>query len=350
MSPLRITIAALGAAVALVAAGCGGGGQSVPDNAVAVVDGTVISKAELDKLVTQTKNNYEATKQKFPKAGTTEYQTLQTQWVQYLVQNAELQKAAADRGITVTAKEVDKSEKQLIDAQFGGKRSEYLKALKAQGLTAADYRPILERQALTAKLFDAVTKDVTVSDKDILDYYAQNQAQYPESRDVRHILLEVTNPPGCQPGQDAKCKVDFAKSKAEADKIYAQLKAGASFAALAKQYSKDPGSKNSGGKLTIQRGQTVPQFEKAAFALKVGQISKPVKTVYGYHVIEALSPVKGNFDSYKETVRQTLLQQRKNDAMKAWVEKLTNDYKGKVSYATGFEPPTLPEVPTTATE
>lgn len=350
MSPFRITFAALGAAAALVAAGCGGGGQSVPDNAVAVVDGTVITKDQLQKLVDQTKNNYEATKQQFPKAGTPEYQNLQTQWVQYLVQNAELQKAAAGMGITVTAKDVDKSEKQLIAAQFDGKRTEYVKALKRQGLTAADYRPILERQALTAKIFDAVTKDVTVSDKDVLDYYTQNQSRYPESRDVRHILLAVTNPPGCQPGQDPKCKVDYAKSKAEADDIYAKLKAGANFAALAKQYSKDPGSKNSGGKLTIQRGQTVPEFEKAAFALKVGQISEPVKTVYGYHVIEALSPVKGNYDGYKETVRQTLLQQRKNDAMSAWVEKLTKDYKSKVSYATGFEPPTLPEVPTTATE
>jgi foldase protein PrsA len=350
MSTLRITVAALGAAVALVAAGCGGGSQSVPDNAVAVVDGTVITKAQLDTLVNQTKNNYKATKQQFPKAGTPEYQNLQTQWVQYLVQNAELEKAAADMGISVSAKDVDKSEKQLIAAQFDGKRSEYVKALKQQGLTAADYRPILERQALTAKLFDAVTKDVTVSDKDVLDYYTQNQAQYPASRDVRHILLAVTNPAGCTPGQDAKCKVDFAKSKAEADKIYAQLEGGANFAALAKQYSQDPGTKNSGGKLTIRRGQTVPEFEKTAFALKVGQISKPVKTLYGYHVIEALSPVKGNFDGYKETVRQTVLQQRRNDAMSAWVEKLTNDYKSKVSYATGIEPPTLPEVPTTATE
>ena len=76
-----------------------------------------------------------------------------------------------------------------------------------------------------------------------------------------------------------------------------------------------PGSKDSGGKLTIQRGQTVPAFEKTSFALKVGELSKPVKTQFGYHIIEALSPVKGNYDGYKDTIRQTVLQQRKNDEM-----------------------------------
>jgi foldase protein PrsA len=94
----------------------------------------------------------------------------------------------------------------------------------------------------------------------------------------------------------------------------------------------------------------VPEFEKTAFALKVNEISKPVKTQYGYHVIQALSPVKGNFDAYKQTIRQSVLQQRKNDEMSAWVEELTKKYKDKVSYATGFQPPDLPEVPTTATE
>ena len=349
MSLLRMTLALAAVSVALVAAGCGGS-ESVPPGAVAVVDGTTITKQQLDELVAQTKTSYEARKQQFPKAGTPEYQNLQTQWVQYLVQYQELRKAADDRGITVTSKDVDKSEKQLIDGTFGGKRAAYEKALQEQGLTAAAYRQVLARQALTAKLFDVVTKDVTVSDKDVLDYYTQNASQYPESRNVRHILLSVTNPPGCQPVQDPKCKVDFAKSKAEADAVYRQLKEGANFAALAKAKSDDPGSKASGGKLTIQRGQTVPEFEKTAFALKVNELSKPVKTLYGYHVIQALGPVKGSFDAYKDAIKQTVLQQRKNDEMSQWVEELTNDYKGKVSYATGFQPPELPEVPTTATE
>lgn len=351
MSVFRITLAALGAAVALVAAGCGGGSQSVPEGAVAVVDGTPIPRSELDKLLEQTKKSDEAQKQQFPKAGTPEYQSLQQQAVAYLVEAAELKKAAAKLGVTVTPKDVDQAEKAYIASQFGGKRSEYEKALKAQGRTEADYRTAFEQQVLSTKVFNAVTKDVRVSDKDVLAYYTQNKATlYPESREVRHILLSVTNPPGCTVGGKTKCTVDYAKSKAEADKLEKQLKAGANFAVLAKKYSQDKGSRTQGGKLSIQRGQTVPQFDAEAFALKTGQTSQPVKTVYGYHIIQALSPVTGTFDSYKNQVRQTVLQQKKTDLINAWADKMKKDYGKKVSYAKGFEPPTLPEVPSTLTE
>ena len=82
------------------------------------------------------------------------------------------------------------------------------------------------------------------------------------------------------------------KTKAQADKIYDQLKAGASFAVLAKKYSHDPGSKNNGGKLTIVRGQTVPPFDATAFKLSTNVDLASVKTQYGYHVIQPISDVK----------------------------------------------------------
>ena len=82
------------------------------------------------------------------------------------------------------------------------------------------------------------------------------------------------------------------KTKAQADSIYNQLKAGADFAALAKKYSQDPGSKDNGGKLTIIRGQTVAPFDTTAFLLSTNTISRPVKTQYGYHVIQPISAIK----------------------------------------------------------
>ena len=116
-----------------------------------------------------------------------------------------------------------------------------------------------------------------VSDADIQEYYNTHKTQYvqPESRDVRHILVP---------------------KKALADSLYAQLKSGANFAQLAKRYSKDPGSAANGGKLTVSKGQTVPEFDKTAFSLKKGELSQPVKTQYGYHIIQALSAVKRRAD------------------------------------------------------
>ena len=346
MKVLKITLASIGALLALVAAGCGGSDETVPQGVIAVVDGTEITKAELDQYMGYAKKGYEAAKQDFPKAGTPEYQNVQAQWVAYLVQREELRQAAAELGVEVTEKDVDKTEKDFIAEKFGGKRADYVKALKAQGFTPAQYRVVHEMSALSTKLFDEITADVKVSDQDVLAYYTQNQANYPESRDVRHILIAVNVDPNCK----ANCKVDFSASKKKADEIYAQLEDGANFAALAKTESADPGSKDQGGKLTIQRGQTVPEFDQASFTLGVKEISKPVKTQYGYHIIEPLSPVRGSFGAYKDVVRATLVQQQKNEMMQAWVEDLTKEYKSKVKYAEGYAPPELPEVPTTATE
>jgi parvulin-like peptidyl-prolyl isomerase len=345
MPAARLTLALLLATVAIAATACGGGSDSVPSDAVAVVGGTEISRADLEELMTLSKNGYKQSNQAFPKAGTPEYQSIQTRNVAYLVELAQFRKAADDLGLTVSPKDIDKIENQTIKDKFGGKRAEYEKALKKAGFTSEQYREkALEVSALSTKIFDAVTKDVDVSDQEILEYYTTNQSQYgsPESRDVRHILIAEKNKDG---------SVDFEASKAKADEVYAQLKGGADFAALAKQISADPGSKDSGGKLTISRGQTVPEFDKAAFDLKTGDLSKPVKTTYGYHVIEAVSDVRKAtttpIDKVRATIRTTLLQEKRNQEMQKWVEDLKADYKGKVSYAAGYEPPPLPEEPTT---
>jgi foldase protein PrsA len=344
MTAARITFGILVATVALAASACGGGSDSVPAGAIATVNGTEISKADLDDLIEQAKQGYESQKQEFPKAGTPEFQNIQRQYVAYLVEVEQFRQAAEDLGVSVSEKDVDAAEEDLIKSRFDGKRAEYEKALEQQGFTAEQYRKKgLEVSALSTKIFDTVTKDVKVTDQELLAYYTQNQSQYgtPESRDVRHILIAE---------KDSDGNVDFEASKAKADEIYAQLEGGADFAALAKANSADPGSKDTGGKLTITRGQTVPEFDKVSFELDKGEISKPVKTQYGYHVIEAVSDVrKANitpFEKAKATISAQLLQQKRNEEMQAWVEDLKKDYASKVSYAAGYEPPELPEAPT----
>jgi len=342
LNALRITLAVLGATAALVASACGGN-AGVPSGSVAEVDGTEISKEELDQLLDQAKQGFKVNKQEFPNVGTPEYQNLQTQYVAYLVQREEFRQSAKELGIEVTEKEVDEAEDEFVKSRFDGNQKEYEKALKEQGLTPEAYRSTLETSVLTQKLYDEVTKDTKVTDQEVLEYFTQNASQYgtPESRDVRHILI-------AEKGADGQ--VDFEKSKAKADQIYAELKGGADFASLAKESSEDPGSKDSGGKLTISRGQTVPEFDKTSFELDEGELSKPVKTQYGYHVIEAVSAVRPAkttpLDEVKASIRATLIQEKRNGVMSAWVEDLRKKYDGKVTYAAGYEPPELPEAPT----
>jgi len=177
MTIMRITFACLLATVALVAAACGGGSDTVPTGAIAVVGGTDISKNDLDELIAQAKKGYESQNQDFPKAGTPEYQSIQTQYVAYLVELEQLRQAAEELGVSVSEKDVDAAEKELIKTRFNGKRSEYEKALAQQGFTAEQYREnALEVSALSTKIFDLVTKDVKVTEQEILAYYTQNQS------------------------------------------------------------------------------------------------------------------------------------------------------------------------------
>ena len=215
---------------------------------------------------------------------------------------------------------------------FGGSQVKLDKQLNVQGYTPESFRADIEAQLLSEKIYDKVTTDAAVTDAAIAKYYADNKTQYvvAESRDVRHILV---------------------KTKAEGDKIYTELKSGGDFAALAKKYSLDPGSKNNGGKLTITRGQTVAAFDQTAFLLTTKQISRPVKTQFGYHVIQPLSEVKPGkttpLKDVKAQIKAQLVEKSKNDSITKWVADTKKEFESKVAYATGFAPPATATGPTT---
>ncbi len=125
--------------------------------------------------------------------------------------------------------------------------------LKAIGYTEADLRTLIRRQLLRQKVFDAITKDVPTTAEQVW---------------ARHILVAT---------QD------------EANKVEDLLKQGKNFADLAKQYSTDTSNKDNGGDLGwFTRGQMVKEFEDEAFKLKVGEISPPIQTSFGFHIIQVL--------------------------------------------------------------
>jgi len=319
---LALAAAAL-AAVTLVAAGCGGADE-VPADAVAVVDGTPITRSSLDGLLTRAKKSYAAQKRDFPKAGTSDYQSLQTQAVAYLVQRQEYASEAEKLGIQVKDTQIAKKVGQVRKQYFSDNQAKFVQGLKEQGYTEATLREEIRSQLLTEGIYDKVTAAAKVTDADVKSYYAKNKANYsvPESRAVRHILV---------------------KTKAEADRIRAELVSGGDFAALAKANSLDPGSKDQGGKLTVSKGQTVAPFDKAAFSLETNEVSKPVKTQFGYHIIQPLAAVKAGsvtpLSQVQDQIRTQLVSQKKNDAVNDWVANVEKEYKGKVQYAVGFEPP-----------
>jgi peptidyl-prolyl cis-trans isomerase D len=161
-----------------------------------------------------------------------------------------------------------------------------------------------------------------VTNQQVEAYYQQHQKdfQVPEEVKVRHILIKVDK------GADAKTD---AAAKAKAEALLKQIKGGADFAALAKANSDDPGSKEQGGELgMIQRGVTVPPFEKAAFALQPGQISDVVKTDFGYHIIKVEEKETAHLkplDEVKAQILATLTRQQEADQEAGFAQQLATE-------------------------
>lgn len=334
----RLSFLLLALVLALLAASCGGksssGSGSVSRDDAAVVGSEHITRADLDRRMQQAKCSYDLQKRSFPKAGSPEYVAIQSQILQNLVQRFELQQKAPGLGVSVSDKQVEDQLTKLKKQYFGGNEKRYQSELKRQCVTDVEVHNDVRANLLSDAIYRKVTAAATVSDGDVKTYYDTHTQVYtqPETRVVRHILV---------------------KNKALADRLYSQLKGGADFGALAKKYSQDPGSKAQGGQLTITKGQTVPEFDKTAFELKTNEISKPVHTQYGYHIIQAMKPTTARkvtpFAQVKEAIRQQLLQQKKSTSLQTWLDGVKREYAKKVSYATGLAPPTTTTAATTTT-
>jgi len=310
----------------LALAACGGGGTSsadVPEGAVAVVGDKTVTKEEFDQLIEQQKKSAEAQKQDFPAPGTAQYEALKATLVKGLVEQKEWELEGEAMGVQVTDQEIETELDKLKQQYFKGDEQKYSAELAKQGLTDEDVRNELRTRILTNKIYEAVTKKVTVSDADIQAYYDKNSTQYqqPASRDVRHILV---------------------KNEALAQKLHDQIQGGADFAKLAEKYTQDQASKADGGKFTAFKGRTAAPFDKFVFSAKTGELSDPIKTEFGWHVIEVLSAVKPAtttpLDQVKDQIKSTLLTTKQNAAMKAWIAALPAKYADEVAYAPGYAP------------
>jgi peptidyl-prolyl cis-trans isomerase D len=148
---------------------------------------------------------------------------------------------------------------------------------------------------------DKISQSLNPTDSDLMVAYNQNQANFrsPEHVNVRHILLMTQGKPA---GDDAKIK-------AKAEDLVKQLRAGADFVEMAKKNSEDPGSASKGGEYdNVVRGQMDPVFEKAAFSQKPMVIGDPVKSAYGYHILQVLAHEDARLKPFAEVKDQLATQ------------------------------------------
>ncbi len=155
-----------------------------------------------------------------------------------------------------------------------------------------DYQ-VPERVKLAWILLDVkdLADEVPVDDEKVRQYFEDHRGEFvaEQERRVRHILIPVEG--------------DDDQARQQAEQLIEQLRQGADFAALAKEHSKDPGSAADGGDLGwVNRGVMVKPFEDAVFAARPGEITGPVKTEFGYHIIE-VTEVRGGAEASFEQVR-----------------------------------------------
>lgn len=227
--------------------------------------------------------------------------------------------------ITVPEADVDGRVAE-IKKQFPDEAS-FTSALAQRQMTPEKLKNEIRQQLQAMKVVETqIGQTVAVTDADVSDFYTKNpdKFQEPEAVHVAHILIRTAE------NADAAAKQ---KAKAEAQSVLAQLKKGGDFAALAKQHSQDQGSAANGGDLGfVPRGQTVPAFEQAAFALtKPGQLSGVVESPFGFHIIKMVAHRDGRtvpLAEVKPQVEQFLKQQKMQEKTAAYVEQLKS--KGKV--------------------
>jgi len=181
--------------------------------------------------------------------------------------------------------EVKDLDKNVADKMAQGKakftnEQDFLKAMKDMDMEEKDLRDYTRRDLIITNFIEkTIVPKVMVSEEDARKFYDQNPDKFtkPEAVKASHILLGIDQKAGAEEKKTAREK---------AEKLRKELLAGADFEALAKGNSTCPSSQQGGDLGYFGQGQMVPAFEKAAFALKKGEISDVVETQFGYHIIK----------------------------------------------------------------
>ena len=247
---------------------------------------------------------------------------LVTLYVDQLGERKLMLKAAAEAKIAVSAEDVTSTLAQQYD-QAGGE-PQYLESLKTNGISIEFVRQMI-RETLTMQqhLEKNVFASIRVAEPELRNAYAEDK-----TASVRHILLMTQGKPEAEKPEIRK----------KMEGLLARAKKGEDFAALAKQFTEDAGSKEKGGLYEdFPKGQMVKPFEDAAFTVPVGQISDIVETQFGYHIlkVEGRQRETRPFEEAKAEIENRLKEQKKGAAYQTFIA----DLKTKSSFKLVLETP-----------
>ena len=323
--------------VALVLVACG----SPAVQAVARVDGVTLTRQELDQRITRIEQGLQKQGAQPAPSRLDIEQQLVIGPNGFIEQNL-LLSLAKQKGVAVSDKEIDDTIGQFRTqvTQSGGQSFDEVvqSALGLSGGDSSEFRQFASFFVARQKLADTLVTSDTVRQQ-VTDQVMAEASKQVLKGTVAHILISV--PEGGDAAADAAAKT-------KADQVIERLNKGEDFAALAKELSEDPGSKDNGGVYeNVTEGQFVPEFDKAMFQdLQPGETTKtPVKTQFGYHIIKLIDRSEGpamTQEQAQQAIEQGIGQQLQQERGTA-LQKLLDDERAKAKQEGRLVEPTYPE-------
>ncbi len=305
----------LAVTLALIALACTAEAQISP-YAVTVNDEGITRaflQAQVDTLINQRGMNYGGITQ--PDA----YKQIQREAVEQLIAQALLWQEAQRREFV--------ADDEMVDARLEQIKGEFDSPLAFQfkieegGFTETSYREDVKRKLSVQRMIaDGIVPEISVSDEEVENFYNTNpeKMQRPPEVHARHILIT--------PESNEPAAIEAARQ--EIDAILAEIRAGADFLKLATERSQAPSAPKGGDLGFFGRGQMVPPFEKAAFALQPGEVSEVVQTQFGYHIIRLEDRRGGEtapLEEATDSIRAYLTQQRLQTEVETLVATLRDE-------------------------
>ena len=290
-----------------------------PKEKVAVVNGTIITRGELDQELQVVSQRLGRGGKALGKA---QLSQLEPQVLENLIGRELLFQEARDAGIRIKEETV-KEQLGKLKKRFPDDAA-FTKAMGQMHLSENDVRQQIRRGMTIQRWIDGkFARTISVQEKEIKEYYDANPRMFQQPEEVRasHILIKVDQ------NADEKTKL---KARKDLEEIQKKLLQGQDFAKLAREYSQGPSATKGGDLGFFRRGQMVAPFEKAAFALKPGNVSDIVVTRFGYHLIKVTDRKPGKTFSYaevKEKLGKFLKDRKVGKAIGAHVEELKKGAK-----------------------